>query len=97
MYRWCFLIVLGQALALGDGVWRLPNIKELMSIVEVSCMYPALNSNIFPFFVPASEYRFWSSSPIAYGDSPWGVEFVYGTSLQIHTLTANVRLVRDGE
>lgn len=37
---------LSETKKLGNG-YRLPNIKELQSIVEYKCAYPALNQNIF--------------------------------------------------
>jgi len=42
--------------------WRLPNIKELNSIVEERCSYPALNEAIFPGIARGA---YWSSSPVS--------------------------------
>ena len=78
--------------------WRLPNIKELSSIVEERCAVPAINLAVFPN-TPASE--FWSASPsAAWSDYAWYVSFYdgyayddgYGRSSNDH-----VRLVRSGQ
>lgn len=51
----------------GHTDWRLPNIKELVSIVEVGCSRPALNETVFPNIGQAT--RIWSSTPAQYFQS----------------------------
>lgn len=43
----------------GYSDWRIPNIKELSSIVELKCVTPALNTTLFPGVSSASV---WSST-----------------------------------
>ena len=80
----------------GQTDWRLPNIKELASIVEVRCNNPAINNTVFPETPGGS---FWSSSSYASnaGDA-WDILFTTG----INTLFrkeggSSVRLVRSGQ
>lgn len=44
----------------GKTNWRLPNEKELASILELSCVNPAINESLFP---NTSSNLYWSSSP----------------------------------
>lgn len=83
-----------SALALADGQWRLPNIKELSSLVERSCYDPAVNLSIFPN--TASE-RSWSSSPYKSNRSyAWIVNFDNGDGNAYYKGSSqSVRLVRD--
>ena len=61
--------------------WRLPNIKELDSIVETQCIEPSINLVIFP---ESQSGLYWSSSTSAeysgYSGYAWYVTFDYGVS-----------------
>lgn len=82
-----------QALAAGSDDWRLPNIKELLSIVEVSCASPAINTTIFP---STSNLFFWTSSPYANNNQVWTVLFEDGNDEGGNKSDGGaVRLVRD--
>jgi len=62
----------------GKSDWRLPDIKELNSIIERQCTMPAINEIVFPATPTMS---FWSST--AYAGNPayaWNVYFPYGIS-----------------
>lgn len=75
---------------LGYSDWRLPNMKELSSIVEYQCYNPSINLSIFPR-TPARS--FWSSSP-----SDDTVNFYFGgSSTTSKDYSAYVRLVRGGQ
>jgi hypothetical protein len=76
--------------------WRLPNIKELQSLVERSCSNPAINDSVFP---NAGNTVFWSASPLAViTDFAWGVSFFNGSvSGIVRDDGRSVRLVRGGQ
>jgi hypothetical protein len=76
--------------------WRLPNKKELESIVESCGQNPAINQTLFPA-TPASD--FWSgSSYVPAPSAAWYVPFSNGdTYLVIKALPFYVRLVRGGQ
>lgn len=78
----------------GHDDWRIPNIKELSSIVESECYEPAINLNVFPN-MPGKFV--WSSTPFANGTNhAWGVDFSSGYAGYSFRDSADklVRLVR---
>ncbi len=50
-----------EVVKINGSLWRLPNIKELHSLVNIACYNPAINEPIFPNTANAS---YWSSSPL---------------------------------
>jgi hypothetical protein len=82
----------------GATDWRLPNRKELQSIVDRSRVDPAIDTNYFPD-LGSSRWRDWSSSPYAYGaDSAWILVFNDGSDRTNDKSNGNqVRLVRGGQ
>jgi hypothetical protein len=76
--------------------WRLPNIKELVSLVARDRHEPAINSTLFPNTPSAS---FWSSTPYAYDAyGAWGLYFNNGNDdYDLRDGNYYVRLVRGGQ
>lgn len=79
----------------GAQDWRVPNIKELSSILERQCNNPAINLNIFP----DNNLKFyWSSSSNTNADSAWVVSFMDSTDLPgDKSSRLRLRLVRSGQ
>ena len=83
----------------GHTDWRLPNIKELASLIEIQCIQPAINEALFPA-TQLSPY--WSNSPdfsfmqtLVY-PSTWLIDFDEGIQLAMdRSSRAYVRLVRN--
>ena len=84
--------------------WRLPNVKELSSLVEDCRESPTLNTNFFPDPPPVGleeDRSVWSGSPYASdAQRAWLVEFRMGGVSRFGRLFFNqsrVRLVRGGQ
>lgn len=78
-----------------NRTWRLPNKKELASIVDYRCVEPAINADVFPNVFAQS---YWTSTPQTYASafSAWAIAFNNGnfTNGTVESEYA-VRLVRD--
>ena len=75
--------------------WRVPNIKELASIVNYTKKLPAISNDIFP---NTKSKSYWSSTPDDGGQYIHIVSFSNGKmNLYRHSWSSNVyaRLVRD--
>lgn len=75
--------------------WRLPNIKELKSLVEVACYDPAINTSLFIGIAATQGY--WTSSSVADDASnAWQVQFDDGmATFAAKTESAAILLVKN--
>jgi hypothetical protein len=84
----------------GASNWRMPDVNELLLIVNNARFNPAIDINYFPN-TPASNV--WSSSPVASNLNPallaaWLVDFNHGyDDINHKTSSYRVRLVRSGQ
>ncbi|HSI59952.1 MAG TPA: DUF1566 domain-containing protein [Ideonella sp.] len=94
-YDWHQALAHAQAEAAATGeAWRLPNAKELASIIDASRDRPAIDVSAFP---DTAQTRYWSSTPLAGRPlEAWLSEFGFGNVDSRERSTAQtLRLVRD--
>jgi len=97
--KWVDAINYCQELTLGgNDDWRLPNQKELLSIVDYSTYNPAISS----VFQNTTSSHYWSSTTSAgYSGFAWSVSFYFGNMKYGRNfksvIESNVRCVRLGE
>lgn len=90
----------------GKTDWRLPNIRELTTIVDLSVSSPSIDDAIFPSTPPFTTSsaptsfgsNFWTDSALAPDPSlGWVIDFYYGgTVAYLKTLTFYARLLQWG-
>ncbi|MDP4028456.1 MAG: DUF1566 domain-containing protein [Gallionella sp.] len=93
---WSAALSAAATSGLDGGGWRLPNKKELESLVKRCGYTPSINQTLFPATPPM---LFWSSSTyVPSSPSAWGVVFDVGDSgADGKTNGGYVRLVRGGQ
>jgi len=80
----------------GKSDWRVPNIKELITITEKACWAPSINETVFP---NSRSSMYWTSSPAANsGFAAWRVDFLYGETFNLDKwYQTNLLVVRDDQ
>lgn len=85
------------AYAKTQTVWRLPNVKELASLVNTTRVSPAIDVAAFPGMPSATGVGYWSSTPdVQTPASAWSVDFsgLGAVASQARSSSNFVRLVR---
>lgn len=109
LYNWKDALNIPETLNATEGFagqhnWRLPNIKELATIVEYRCRYLLINQRIFVNLINEGVNEdfeafnsYWSSSPSSQLlNSSWLFDFRLGSMGVSNRILGNeVRLVRD--
>lgn len=98
LYTWIEANALtGTVTFAGSSDWRLPNVRELQTIVALSAYNPAIDNAAFP---NTSATGFWTASVHAdySANNAWNVSFSDGhTDYDNQVLPFQVRLVRAGQ
>lgn len=78
--------------------WRLPNIKELASLIDVGCVNPAIDQKFFPDGL-SDITAYWSSTPyVGISKNAWFVNVYWGTAnFEFRNSGLLVRLVSTGQ
>ena len=97
-FDWLAALTAAQNSTIGGYLdWRLPNLKELQSVIELNCANFAINQTVFPGTI-TSTGRTWSSTTLAtITQNAWFVDFFDGTlDAVVKGSGYPIRLVRGG-
>lgn len=76
---WQDALLLSESYNLGEHTnWRVPNLKEMVSLVQRACVNPAIDLGVFP---AAAVGGYWTSTPNTSADKTteaWSVNFLNG-------------------
>ena len=78
-YSWDDAKTYCQELPLDGKRWRLPSIKELLTLIDPTQRMPAIDPTAFP---QTPSEQFWTSTPEQASDgySKWRLDFSYGST-----------------
>lgn len=96
-YKWdAALRIADSKTFAGNSDWRLPDIKELISLVAEDRYDPAINNSVFPVTPSIS---FWSGSPYSLvSERSWLIDFTSGgRGFGVRDYRRGVRLVRSAK
>lgn len=92
---WSQAVQWAQDAAAGGTPWRLPNVKELSSLVDDTRIRPALDPAAFPG-APVVAEAYWSSTGLHPNEMAWAVSFWGGRVDPVYTgVSYSSRLVRN--
>jgi len=97
-FSWTQALLAAQSSTVGGYLdWRLADIKELQTVIELNCFAYAINQTVFPGTVTTTG-RIWSSTTLATNaQNAWFVDFIDGTvDAVIKGSGYPIRLVRGG-
>ncbi|MDQ6993127.1 MAG: DUF1566 domain-containing protein [Mariprofundus sp.] len=98
-YSWQGALNQAKSLNVGGGFaartnWRVPNIKELSSLIEVQCYNPAINTTIFPSLPVTASTQFWSASPVVTNSATaWSLNYYTGSNNNSSSVALNFYLL----
>ncbi len=97
-FGWTQALLAAQSSTVGGYLdWRLPDIKELQTVIELNCFNYAINQTVFPGTITTIG-RTWSSTTLAtITQNAWFVDFFDGTlDAVVKGSGYPIRLVRGG-
>ena len=81
----------------GIEKWRLPNVKELVSLKEAACFYPAMNAQAFPWaikYIPGEiKTTVWSATPSANGSDVFIFDTNNGSTFATGATSTNYAVI----